>query len=271
LLDLFIHLQKMVNNDITELILIATLIFLLAPFFIILYVLVYNRRKKRHKEEKAQMKTAFDAEIVKTQLEVQEQTMQNIGADLHDNIGQLLSLSSLTLGSIQLNDLEKARQKIDAAIDLTGRSIKEMRLLGKLLQGDQLMGVGLPEAIRHEITWMERSGKYQVNYTQEGEMPINSNLDKDLIIFRILQEVMNNIIKHSFATQINIKLVYRQLQMQLYIDDNGVGFKTDSLPADKMGMGLLNMNKRAKIVGGEVTINSAEQKGTRTSVIIPYP
>jgi len=258
-------------NDIKDLIIITTLIFLLAPVFVILYVLIYNRRKKNHAEEKAQMKLSFDAEIVKTQLEVQEQTMQNIGTDLHDNIGQLLSLSSLTLSSIHLNDLEKARQKIDAATDLTGRAIKEVRQLGKLLEGDQLMGVGLSEAICHEITWIEKSGKYQVNYLHEGETPACNNLDKDLIIFRILQEVMNNVIKHSFATQINIKLTYVAQQMELHIDDNGIGFNAENLTETQMGMGLKNMNKRAGIVGGKVTITSAEQKGTRIIVVIPYP
>jgi two-component system NarL family sensor kinase len=261
-------------NNIKELILIATLIFLLAPLFIILYVVIYNRRKMRHIEEKEQMKRSFDAEIIKTQLEVQEQTMQNIGADLHDNIGQLLSLSSLTLNSIQLEDLEKARQKIDAAIDLTGRSIKEMRLLGKLLQGDQLLGVGLSEAICHEINWVEKSGKFQVNYVNEGDLPANNSLDKDLIIFRILQEVMNNIIKHSMATQINIKLSYADDNMTLCVEDNGVGFSLDTLQAshpDGGGMGLLNMQKRAKIVGGDVFIKTQQGEGTSTTVIIPYP
>ena len=271
MLELFIYLQKMVKNNVGELILIATLIFILAPVFILLYVLVYNRRKIKHMEEKEQMKLTFDAEIVKTQLEVQEQTMQNIGADLHDNIGQLLSLSSLTLSSIQLDDLEKAQQKIDAAIDLTGRSIKEMRLLGKLLQGDQLLGVGLSEAIYHEINWIEKSGKYQVNYVPEGEMPPTHNLDKDLIIFRILQEVTNNIIKHSFATGINIKLIYTGENIELHIDDNGVGFDADNLAEAQMGMGLKNMRKRAGIVGGEVFIKSQENEGTCISVIIPYP
>jgi two-component system NarL family sensor kinase len=261
-------------NNIKELILIATLIFLLAPMFIIVYVVLYNRRKIRHIEEKEQMKQTFDAEIIKTQLEVQEQTMQNIGADLHDNIGQLLSLSSLTLNSIQLDDLEKARQKIDAAIDLTGRSIKEMRLLGKLLQGDQLLGVGLSEAICHEINWVEKSGKFQVNYVNNGDLPANNSLDKDLIIFRILQEAMNNIIKHSYATQINIKLAYIDHNMQLQIEDNGIGFNLDTLQAthpEGGGMGLQNMHKRAKIVGGDVVIKTKEGKGTSTTVIIPYP
>jgi len=263
-------LQKMVNDDIKQLILITTLIFLLAPVFVILYVLVYNRRKKKHSEEKVQMKMAFDAEIIQTQLEVQEQTMQNIGADLHDNIGQLLSLSSLTLNSIQLDDLEKAKQKIEAAIDLTGRSIKELRMLSKLLQGHQLLGVGLSEAIYHEINWIEKAGKYQVNYTHEGETPATNSMDKDLILFRILQEVINNIIKHADATQINIKLAYADQKMKLDIDDNGIGFNTENRPANQTGLGLQNMGKRAAIVGGEVFIRSEENKGTQVTVIIPY-
>jgi two-component system NarL family sensor kinase len=261
----------MVNYNIKELILIVTLIFLLAPVCILIYVFVYNRRKIKHIEEKEQMKVTFDAEIIKTQLEVQEQTMQNIGADLHDNIGQLLSLSSLTLNSITLDDLEKAREKINAAIDLTGRSIREMRLLGKLLQGDQLLGVGLSEAICHEINWIEKSGRYQVNYVHEGETPLNNSLDKDLIIFRILQEVMNNIIKHSFATRIDISLNYKNQYMELCIEDNGVGFDLDTLQGKQLGMGLQNISKRARIVGGEVSITSKINEGTRTVVIIPYP
>ena len=261
----------MAATRFTDLILLATLIFLLAPLFIVIYIFVINRRKRKHVEEKAQMKLAFDNEIVKTQLEVQEQTMQNIGADLHDNIGQLLSLSSLTLNSIQLEDAEKSRQKIEAAIDLTGRAIKEMRSLGKLLQGDQLIGVGLSEAIFHEINWIEKSGKLQVNYVYDGEFPSPGNNSKDLIIFRILQEVLNNIIKHSQATQININLSYAEANMSLTIEDNGLGFDPANLPQGKVGMGLQNMKKRAAIVDGSVSIASQENKGTKVIVIIPYP
>ena len=217
------------------------------------------------------MKLTFEAEIAKTQLEIQEQTLQTIGADLLDYIGHLLSFTSLTLNSVLLNDLPKAQQKIETAIDLTGRSIKEMRLLGKLLQGDQLIGMGLDEAIRYEISWIERSGQYQVNYTHDEEMLEVNNPDKDLIIFRILQEVLNNIIKHSLATQINIKLEYKTGTVQLQIVDNGTGFNMDALPAEKRGMGLQNIQKRAGIIGGEARIQSKPGEGTCIDIFIPYP
>ncbi|MGZ3873664.1 MAG: sensor histidine kinase [Mucilaginibacter sp.] len=261
----------MANNDIKGLIVITTLIFLIAPTFILVYVIIYNRRKKKHIEEKALMKLTFDAEITKTQLEVQEQTMQTIGADLHDNIGQLLSLTSLTLNSIELNNDLKARQKVDAAIDLTLRSIKEMRLLGKLLQGDQLVVMGLPEAIRHEINWIEKSGQYVVAYSTDSEMPAVNNPDKDLILFRILQEVLNNIVKHAQASQINITLEYKHAGLRLKVCDNGIGFNTADLLPGQSGMGLQNIRKRAGIIGGEANITSNPGKGTMITIFTPYP
>jgi len=259
------------DKDLGSIILVVSLIFLIAPVFILAYMFVHNRRKKRHIEEKALMQLTFDAEITKTQLEVQEQTMQTIGADLHDNIGQLLSLTSLTLNSIELDSDKKNRKKIDAAIDLTMRSIKEMRLLGKLLQGDQLVGMGLDEAIKYEINWIEKSGKYKVNYTNDGEMPAASSPDKDLILFRILQEVLNNIIKHAQATVISIKLEYEDSMLQLQVNDNGIGFNHADLQPGQSGMGLLNIQKRAGIIGGGANITSNPAEGTTITILTPYP
>ncbi len=217
------------------------------------------------------MQLTFETEMAKTQLEVQEQTMQTLGAELHDNIGQLLSLTSLTLNSIELDDEKKARQKINDSIDLTLRSIKEMRLLGHILQGDQLVAIGLVEAIRQLISWMERSGRYHIVYTPDDEIPANNNPEKDLIIFRMLQEVFNNIIKHAAATQIIISLGYEEKALLLCISDNGVGFDTDNLPAGKTGMGLQNIRKRAGIIGGEATIASQPGEGSVVTISIPYP
>jgi signal transduction histidine kinase len=261
----------MAGEEIRNTVITATAIFLIAPAFIVAYISVYNRRKKRHIEEKEIMKLTFDAELIKTQLEVQEQTMQTIGADLHDNIGQLLSLTSLTLNSIEIDNPLKAKEKIEASIDLTLRSIKEMRLLGRLLQGDQLVALGLSEAICQEISWMERSGRFQIVYTPGDEIPAINNPDKDLIIFRILQEIFNNIIKHAAATEIIIKLDYEEGILKLCVDDNGVGFIADDLPLEKHGMGLQNISKRAGIIGGQATINSNPGEGTQICIFIPYP
>jgi len=259
------------SKEINTLIILITLVFLLAPGFLLLYINLYNRRKKKHIEEKALMQQNFAAEILKTQLEVQEQTMQTIGADLHDNIGQLLSLTALTLGSVELNDINKAQQKIDAALDLNSRCIKELRLLGKLLQGEQLIGNGLSEAISNEIAWIEKAGQFLVEYSAENIDTETSNPDKDLLVFRILQEILNNIIKHAFATEIEIKLGCRDNYLELTVADNGVGFFADEVPEKQNGMGLHNIRKRADLMGGEVSVKSEPGTGTFVKLNIPYP
>jgi len=257
--------------DIYLILLVIVMLLLGLACFIIYSIFFYRKKQALNIVERDKLKVSFQKELLQTQLEVQEQTMQTIGADLHDNIGQLLSLTSLTLNSIELDNTVKAQQKIDAAINLTIRSIKEMRLLGKLLQGDQLIVMGLSAAITYEINWIEKSGQYKVNYVNDGEMPASNSPDKDLILFRILQEILNNIMKHSKATEININLEYRDTTLQLTVADNGIGFDLDNPPADQNGMGLQNIRKRAGIIGGNVSISSSPGAGAIITVTTPYP
>lgn len=241
----------------------VTIFFLLLISIIIIVALLYHSRKRTHKIEVSN----FQNVLIQAQFEVQEQTMQTIATDLHDNIGQLLSLTSFTLKSIPAEDDLKSRKKIDSAIELTVRAIKEMRQLGKLLQADQLIAAGLAEAIRYEVEWLERSGRFEINYVYECDTP-EGNREKDLIVFRILQEVINNILKHSAANRINIKMDFKNMQLHLFISDNGIGFDPETL--EKPGMGLHNINKRAAVIGGETTIRSKPGEGTAITVIIPY-
>src|ERR1700743_3229280 len=106
------------------LIVAGTIMLLLLGIFIVGFLFFYQKRHNRHLVEKEFLASNFRNELLRTQMEIREQTMQTIGAELHDNIGQLLSLTSLTLNSIELDNEPKAREKIDAAIGLTVRSIK---------------------------------------------------------------------------------------------------------------------------------------------------
>ena len=262
-----------VKNDIELYVLIfaSAIFFVVLGSFVIYFLILYKNRQTKHNEEQRVLRMQFRQELTQTQLEVQEQTMQTIGAELHDNIGQLLSLTSLTLNSIELDNAVKARQKIDDSIDLTLRSIKEMRLLGHLLQGDQLVAIGLSEAVSQLISWMERTGQYELIYTATDELPAASSADKDLIIFRILQEMFNNIIKHAGATRITVSLDYGSGILTLSVQDNGVGFIAAEAPLADHGMGLQNIRKRAAIIGGEAAISSDPGQGTQVIITIPYP
>ncbi|WP_419700293.1 sensor histidine kinase [Mucilaginibacter sp. NFX135] len=258
------------SKDFTGLVLITTLIFSLALVFILIYIMSYNKRKRDHEEEKAHMKQEFDIEMARTELEVMEHTMQTIGTDLHDNIGQLLSLTSFTLNSIVTSDVERTREKVDSAIALTKKSIREMRLLGKLLQGEQLLGQGLQAAVEQEMEWLGRSEQFHVSCDVDGVFLPENNQEKDLIIFRILQEILNNVIKHAQASLIELSLTEKDGQLTLEVSDNGIGFEMSSGRSVHEGMGLKNISRRARLIGGNTTIRSIPGSGTTITIHIPY-
>lgn len=118
---------------------------------------------------------------------------------------------------------------------------------------------------------MEKSGQYQITYTAKNLGDKNSNADKDLLVFRILQEIMNNIMKHAFATQIIIELHCREKNLYLTVEDNGIGFYTDGVPGIQDGMGLQNIRKRAALMGGAINVESRPGSGTLVKLQIPYP
>ncbi|UKT63855.1 sensor histidine kinase [Pedobacter mucosus] len=259
------------TTKIAIIVAISTLIFLLMPLFLILYIKSYNRHKKNHFIEKGNMEQKFEAEMMKTRIEVQDQTMQTIATDLHDNVGQLLSLTTLTLNSINLNDNEKAAKKIESSLLLVNKSIKELRELARLLHGEQIIENGLGNALEQEINWLDKAGVYElkINNTLYG-LKVSSP-DKDLIILRLLQEIINNIIKHAQATIVEINAHIIDNTLQLSVIENGIGFNYEEIALKKNGMGLSSINKRIEMINGKLTLNSELNKGTSITIEVPYP
>jgi signal transduction histidine kinase len=252
-------------------IVIACLVLIILSVFLLLFLLFFLNRKKKLFKEKALMQQQFQTELIKTQFEVQEQTRKNLAADLHDNIGQILSLTNVTLASINPDDKEKTRQKIEVTQELVTRSIRELRQLSKIIHGEQLIKQGLVQTIEQEISWLQRNGHYTVEFTHDLPDGGISNTDKDLFLYRLLQESLNNIIKHSGANIITIHLTYADHSLRLMIADNGFGFNAKEKLNQEGGLGLLNMQKRVALLNGTIEINTAENKGTSIIFSIPYP
>lgn len=269
-MGIFVYMQNE-TTKIAVLVAISTLVFLLMPVFLILYIRSYNRHKKNHFLEKQNMQQRFESEILQTRIEVQDQTMQSIATELHDNVGQLLSLTTLTLNSVNLNDVPKAKKKIENSLSLVNKSIKELRELAKLLHGEQLVENGLGHAIDQEINWLNKAGTYDL---QTNNKLLDSELvspDKDLIILRLLQEIINNIIKHAHATHIQIDSYLENDALHLKVTENGVGFDPEEMKTKKSGMGLNSIYKRIEMINGKLALNSAPDKGTSIAIEIPYP
>jgi len=259
------------TTKIALLVSIATLIFLIVPVFLILYIRSYNRHKKNHFLEKQNMQQKFESEMLQTRVEVQDQTMQSIATELHDNVGQLLSLTTLTLNSVNFNDEEKAQKKIDNSLALVNKSIKELRELAKLLHGEQLVENGIGHAIDQEINWLGKAGTHELEVNNQLVNLQITSPDKDLIILRLLQEIINNIIKHAQAKQIQIDAYIEKNVLHLKVRENGVGFDPSEMRIKKSGMGLNSIYKRMEMINGKLVLNSAPGEGTSISIEIPYP
>jgi len=217
------------------------------------------------------MQQKFESEMLQTRVEVQDQTMQSIATELHDNVGQLLSLTTLTLNSVNLNDGEKARKKIDNSLALVNKSIKELRELAKLLHGEQLVENGIGHAIDQEINWLNKAGSYELKINNQLiDLQITSP-NKDLILLRLLQEIINNIIKHAQATYIQIDSYLTGNVLHLRVEENGIGFNPEEIKSKKSGMGLNSIYKRIEMINGKLILNSTPGEGTSISIEVPYP
>lgn len=235
-----------------------------------LYVDLYNKRKKKHIEEKEAMKKLYEDELLRTQMEVQEQTLKTIAADIHDNVGQLLSITRLTLSTIDVQASPlKAQQKVDDALLLISNSIRELRQLASVLYAENLLAQGLENAVTNEVKWLSRSDQYEIVCSKTGERKPGVDAKKELISFRLIQELLNNIIKHANASKISIHFSYAEENLQVMIEDNGKGFNLEEAIEKSAGMGLHNLFKRAKMIGGELSIDSKKDQGTQALLKIP--
>lgn len=261
----------MSEKTIFLIVIVITGIFLIVASFLFLYVISYTKRKRKHKEEKLVLENKFQTELIQTEFEVQEHTRKNIASELHDNIGQLLSLTNVTLASINVEDKEKAKQKVDMTSELVSKSIKELRQLSKIIHGEHLIKQGLVETIEQEINWLQRNDQFKVNFTFDPSVTYLTNPDKDLFIYRLLQESINNIIKHAGANLIDIKLYLSMESLFLSVSDNGNGMDKTDDGAIRYGMGLTNMQRRIELLKGSFSINTVPKMGTSLTFQIPYP
>lgn len=258
----------MVTTQVFYIIVLSTIIFLIAPAALIFYVSLYNKRKKKHDEEKKLMKQLFDNELIKSRMEVREQTLQTLASELHDNIGQILSLASITLSFIDPNHLEDCSVKISHTEELVKQSITELRRLSQVLYGEQLLSKGLVTAIQTQLGWLEKTGRYVIHFSHHGISEPALEPEKEVVSFRLFQEVVSNIIKHADADTIDVMLEATDKQLVIKVIDNGKGF--DVVAQRNSGLGLETVRKRAMLMGGQVNIISERSLGTTFIITIPY-
>lgn len=258
-------MQKNTHDLIIFLFAIAALAVIMISFIIIMLI-IYNKKQAGFVQLLEKMKLDNEKALLNSQLEIQEQTFQHISREIHDNIGLLLTLAKLNLHSLDWQSEETIKEKLESTIELISSSIAQLSDISKSLNSEIIKRHGLLEAIDEEVSRIRKVRLFKLILNIEGT-PIYLNSQKELLIFRIIQEAFNNIIKHSEATISGLNLFYLEDKIILTISDNGKGF--DTTISGKNKAGLKNMETRIKVLQGEMTISSRPNKGTVLSFKIP--
>lgn len=251
-----------------SLIVIASSFFLFIAIGIISLVMVYRRKQVEYIHEQTRMKAAFEKELLEAQLEVQEQTMKHIAQEIHDNIGGTLSLAKLNLNTINPEKQNGTIEKIANIKELVTKAITDLRTLSKTLHKEAVLSAGLISAIEMELKLIEKASVFETSFSVSGS-PVPIDAQKELILFRTVQEALNNAIKHAEATSIGVDIQFQPTHLQLSICDNGKGFQPKEVEnSPEKGSGLRNMQNRTKLIGGDLSIMEAHP-GTKIQISLP--
>ncbi len=252
------------REELLLLIYFIVVIVLLTAFAIIFFI-TFQRRKNKLLIEKYEAQKQYEEEIIRSRLEIQEQTLKNVGWELHDNIGQLLSVANLQLNILARTSGESNPDSIHELKDIVGRSLQEVRALSKSLNSDVVEYAGLEASVTNEIERFNRLNVIEASFSSEGEKFFPPKEDT-IILFRILQEFFSNVLKHSKATKLSVVFLYRSGELQITARDNGKGFDVEKV---EKSSGLFNMKKRAEIINSSFRLDSALNGGT--SLYLSYP
>lgn len=246
------------------------IIFILSTSTIIILFL-YKKREIDNRNKIQVLNYKFQENVLKSNLEIQEETLHNISREIHDNISLSLTLSKLYLNTLPSQIDEKTSKIITSSIDLISKSLYDLNNLSKSLDGEMIKRNGLLITIENEVENVKIIGTIDIDLIIHGEC-VFLKPEVELLIFRIIQETLKNSITHSSAKTISLIVKYVENQLYISISDSGKGFLVNNSHIDgkkKMSSGIASMKKRAELINAQFEIESILGKGTKTTLIIP--
>lgn len=243
------------------------LVVLLLSIMVIVFFIAFQKRKNKMLLEKIKQQKEFEETVAKTNEEIQEQTLRYLGQELHDNIGQLLSLASMQMGMLGVKISEDIKEPFIETQKIIKESLGEVRALSKSLNTDVIQNRGFEKSIKAEIERLNRMKLIEVYFTVNGEVvPFGNHKDR-ILLFRILQEFISNTVKHAKANALKISLDYSESQFLIIkATDDGQGFVLDEV---KESSGLLNMKNRAELTESSFHLESRSPHGTHLEIRYP--
>jgi len=256
---------------IVTIIILTTFIVSLYGFLIYRTIQNYNAKSLALQLKLEELKFKQEKMILQTEIEIQEQTFQFISMEIHDNITQVLSLAKLHLNCLELTRNAENITRLENSKDLISKSLIDLSNLSKSLDSDIIESHGLIHAVEYEIERWKKFSKNTINLEVSTSVQLMDK-QKELLIFRIIQEALSNVMKHAEATLLNVHIQKDGENLVITVRDNGNGFDSAKVYENKKAgqmAGLKNMRQRAESLKGELEIISFPGKGSNIVVSIP--
>lgn len=258
------------QEKISEVVLIliaSTLIIVILSILIIVAVIISQRRKFRHRRELIELKANYEKEVLNIQLETQTQTLETISRELHDNVGTLVSMALVHLKSRPVNNL--SQNSFEEATRLLDEVMTDLRDISRSINPENIQRRGLAQSIQNELDRLKRTRVFVTEFKTDGKIfPIDPQTQ--VILFRIVQESLNNAIKHSQGTELAVAMTFDRPLLIISIRDNGKGFMHNPQNGDYLNhSGLRNMRKRAALIKARLSVESEKNVGTLVRISTP--
>jgi signal transduction histidine kinase len=253
------------ENKLAFGILIAIIFISLLILFCALLIKLYIHKIKNYTRVIYQKDLDFQKTLTTTILETQEQVLNNISQDLHDDAGQQLTYINFMVENLKLDrpELGGPLEPISNSVHLLSNSI---RRISHTLNSQMLVQQDLLKAIEGEVERLRQVNALTIIYVCKENSLKGFDPSRQIVIFRIFQEIISNALKHSGATEIAITIEVSPV-FKLQVTDNGRGFDLNVVKGASTGLGLLNLVSRAEITGLGITIDTVPGKGTTITLL----
>lgn len=244
---------------------IATIGMLVLAMAIVFFVLFYQRRMLESKLRQQNMEVEYQQKMLQAALESQENERKRLAADLHDGIGAMLSTIRLSLGILARVE-GVPTENINQTKTMLDDTITSVRRLSRDLLPATLQKFGLSHAVKELCEQCTLVSGLPILFSEVGTAKQKEQADQ-LMIFRIVQELINNAMKHAQPTAIRVTLDWEK-NFELRVIDDGRGFLVEQIRQSGKGLGLFNMENRARLLNGQLSFRTNQPKGTMAKLEI---
>ncbi|GAA0877796.1 hypothetical protein GCM10009119_07640 [Algoriphagus jejuensis] len=231
----------------------------LMSLFVVAMVVLHRQRQMQNRQKIEHLKSEHEKTLLNVENEIQQETLSQIGRELHDNIGQLLSLIKLSLNSAKPERQQEAKGYVSQVIT-------EVRALSKTLNLDWVASLSLDDFIREQLKRIEATGFCQASLESDQSF-LELKKEEKFVLIRVIQECLSNALKHAQPDHITIRIAHNGSIRTIEIKDDGKGFDTTQKYS---GSGMHNLANRMKTIGGKFKLTSVVGKGTLVSLELPF-